>query len=590
LEPFVFALVADSHVRLEEGRDGYDFYPSNRFTNGRSRFAVSRLNQVGPDFVVHLGDVVYPIPALDSHETAVRTAFDLYGDLDCRLFVVPGNHDVGDKPNSRVPAPGVSESSHVVFEKYWGRAFQSFDHGGAHFVLVNSPVLNSGLEMEREQERWLEEDLRLNRESGRRVFLFTHYPLYLENPGESEHYDNVAGPARSWLLSLLEEFRVEAVFSAHSHCFFYNRHNETDLYVAPSLSFFRPDFSELFKVGPDSEYGRNDVNKLGFLLVMVDASGHAIKYVRTMGLAVESMGETPSNPLGVNSFDSSCPLGVFMRHSWATPLEIPYDNLDEYNRKFARNDYPLLALMDLGIRKVRLPLKDLEEGGVRDRMMALKTLGFRFTFFTSGIPGRDMEQTINKNKDIIDVLELIVTRDRMAAGMLGLQGLKRETGIKLHLSKMHSIADQLDGEELHFSHFPSHGFQLTDRGLISQLVNEGDEKNPVDGIVFRIPPGSNLSEGITEAKRFANELKLEAVAHVQLPRKSEGEMPENEGEISNLLAETLTIASTKVNIFLDTFIDHDRGYYPRRGIIDRRGNPNPGYHVLKTLQQPRRTC
>ena len=33
-------------------------------------------------------------------------------------------------------------------------------------------------------------------------------------------------------------------------------------------------------------------------------------------------------------------------------------------------------------------------------------------------------------------------------------------------------------------------------------------------------------------------------------------------------------------IFLDTFMDHDRGYYPRHGLIDRRFDPRPALYAL----------
>jgi hypothetical protein len=34
---------------------------------------------------------------------------------------------------------------------------------------------------------------------------------------------------------------------------------------------------------------------------------------------------------------------------------------------------------------------------------------------------------------------------------------------------------------------------------------------------------------------------------------------------------------------LDTFIDHDRGYFPRVGLYDRRLNPRKGSHVIRNL-------
>jgi hypothetical protein len=39
-----------------------------------------------------------------------------------------------------------------------------------------------------------------------------------------------------------------------------------------------------------------------------------------------------------------------------------------------------------------------------------------------------------------------------------------------------------------------------------------------------------------------------------------------------------------VRVFLDTFMDLDRGYFPRYGLYDRRCNPRKGAHVLSNLK------
>ena len=39
-----------------------------------------------------------------------------------------------------------------------------------------------------------------------------------------------------------------------------------------------------------------------------------------------------------------------------------------------------------------------------------------------------------------------------------------------------------------------------------------------------------------------------------------------------------------VSAFLDTFVDHDRGYYPRQGLVDRAGTPRPAFCALAHLQ------
>ena len=63
---FQFAVLTDSHIRLLNAM-GEGGYASNRLTIERAKFAVQCINSLQPDFVVHLGDVVHPIPLLSNH-------------------------------------------------------------------------------------------------------------------------------------------------------------------------------------------------------------------------------------------------------------------------------------------------------------------------------------------------------------------------------------------------------------------------------------------------------------------------------------------------------------------------------------------
>ena len=76
-----------------------------------------------------------------------------------------------------------------------------------------------------------------------------------------------------------------------------------------------------------------------------------------------------------------------------------------------------------------------------------------------------------------------------------------------------------------------------------------------------------------------------ALIHLKLPRQSEGAVFEDDPVISNVVAESVVSAHglPNVSLYLDTFVHHDRGYYPRHGIIDRRYNPQLPFYVIKHL-------
>ena len=243
-------------------------------------------------------------------------------------------------------------------------------------MLINSPVFNSGLSSELEQIPWLERDFAVNRD--KRIFLFTHYPPYILEPGEPTNYDNIDEPRRSWLLALLETYAVEALFAGHVHNFFYHRHGVTDCYLLPATSFFRQDYAELFRIEAAPEHGRNDAQKLGFFTVEVLESGHIAQFHRTNGDLLapgEALGPEPRRVASCHPREHrSAPVGVHLRHPWAEITDLPYNGpMDEFARKRARNDYTLLTLWELGVRRLRLPISDLIDDPTFTRMQALRT-------------------------------------------------------------------------------------------------------------------------------------------------------------------------------------------------------------------------
>ena len=45
----------------------------------------------------------------------------------------------------------------------------------------------------------------------------------------------------------------------------------------------------------------------------------------------------------------------------------PSGAVDEFRRKIARNDYPIMAIWEMGIRGLRVPIQDLEDEKTRTR-------------------------------------------------------------------------------------------------------------------------------------------------------------------------------------------------------------------------------
>ena len=62
------------------------------------------------------------------------------------------------------------------------------------------------------------------------------------------------------------------------------------------------------------------------------------------------------------------------------------DGLDEFKLKEAYRDGLLIALLELGVTSLRVPLTDLSNVDVRRRLSDFVRLGFGFTVYSLGFP------------------------------------------------------------------------------------------------------------------------------------------------------------------------------------------------------------
>jgi len=557
---FTFAVIADSHFH-PNGKPAQAAWRSDQEFNDRNRRVVEILNVARPEFVVHLGDMVHPVPGLQAHEDALDVAQAVYSLLECPLHVVPGNHDIGDKPHPFSPAPLVTPERHERFEKRWGPPWKSFDHGGCHFVLINTPVINSGLPLEDQQWAWLEADLEAN--GHKRTFVFLHYPPFLCKPDEDEHYDNIAQPGRQRLISMISD--AEATFCGHIHHFFWNTWGEEnrDLYVLPSTAFVRPGYTELGRIAPSDEFGRNDIAKLGIFFVQVTQEGHSIQPVRT----AETKPVTAIESLRPGNVAPACPLGVTLRHAWDAILDVPCDGLDPFRRKQARNDLTIQALWESGLCRLRLPIADLISPSRRSRLRALQRHGLEVLFFCTDVPTTQTWALLQQHADLVGGVEIIVPRHRI-------QTINDWSPDQMNFPIwICAVGRSTAADGKRFSHFTHPGFSLQEDPSLPGSVSGpvywvGDEHSPHEAV-----------------KQIA--AKGKGAALIGLPRATESTAFKDDAAVACRVAEALVAARMypEIPVYLDGFSDHDRGYFPRHGLIDRRGNPRPALVALDHLNR-----
>ena len=592
---FSFAVIADTHVDLEDGPSSSPF-PVNALTNKRTRFCIDEivgladeLGPLAPRFVLHLGDLIHPVPSMPAYAAAADDFKEIVSRLAVPLYLLPGNHDVGDKPVEWAPAGVVRDGYLKLWEAHFGAHYQSFDVDNCHFILLNAQVINSGLALEAQQKAWLEQDLADH--AGRRNFLALHYPPYLMQPLEVENYDNLGEPGRSWLLSLLTRYKPEALFAGHVHHYWYNRFSETDCYLLPSTSFTRQDFSEMFRVAPTAamQDGRDDQAKVGYFVVVVYEHGHVCHIRRTQGemLARGEPARLRARRVATchtREIDAQG-LGFDLRHPWAEATEIaPSGALDEFHRKTVRNDYPALALWDMAVRNLRIPLHDLSSPELRDRIRAMVLMGNRFTVISQGAPDRAEQQLLVENKHLISRWEIALSAHRIANALPALHAVKAATSFPIVMASLRSKADVVKSGEPYF-HRITYGFVPADAAEITSLVSNADIGSVFSGFAFRVGRDAKPWAQIAEIDELATSLGIAATVTVFMADRNPALHQCDDLANSNRLAEALAAAAVhpRLDVFSDTFMDLDRGHSVRHGVIDRLCNPRMGYHVTQAL-------
>lgn len=565
---FRFAVIADSHLNPAE-HGNTSPWQTNHLANPRNEVVVDAVNELKPCFTVHVGDVVHPLPHTSEYAPAARYARSLYSRLKAPLYIAPGNHDIGDKCLLGNPAATISEESCKTYEEHFGKQWQSFEHGDACFLIVNSCLLGSGTPQEKEQWEWLVRTLAENR--SKRKFLFTHYPPFITDPAEEDHYDNIDRQPRAAFIELLTANDVEALFAGHVHTFFLNRFGSTWSYALPSSTNFRQDYAELFRVEPEEELGRNDLGKFGFFVVDVHERGHVARFVRTYGSVNRDEAHGIATDLGLDIRSSSHQtVGLDMCHDWTGITQLPYNPpLDTFVRKRVRNDYPVLNLWDCGVRSIRIPVQDVEDSGAYNRVRLACDLGHDVTVFSVGLPSPLALDRLLTLGSSMRALEIITHQDPV---LLDTSALPPDIRRVTYAAPLYSPKSHTPGAP--FDHTMACGIPSSDASQIAALSGSLSLLSPPMGLLVRITQDQPVLESL-QTIRDARAKDANLMVNVCLsPTKSSDNNVDDEA-IAGRAAEAAVAALIypELIVRIDTFMDIDRGYFPRHGVVDRRNNP-----------------
>jgi len=205
---------AAPYTTLAPGQDAGDFtfaiIPDRTGGNrpGPFREAVKRVNGLGPDFVVSVGDL---IEGYSVDPAVVQNMWEeldgIVGQLRMPFFYVPGNHDISN------------DYMKGVWEQRYGPSYYHFLHKDVLFLVMNTEDPPSGRpSFSEEQVAYFTKVLSEN-PNVRWTFVFLHQPTWTQGPNP---------------LAAIEEAldgRPSNVFAGHYHTYSYMERNGREYIV-----------------------------------------------------------------------------------------------------------------------------------------------------------------------------------------------------------------------------------------------------------------------------------------------------------------------------------------------------------------------
>jgi len=564
---FEFVVIADTHYMLDPGDKLLEF-ESRRKQSDRAATALRQVADLETDFVIHMGDLVQEYPETPDFVRALDEAVQQLQDCGVQVRRVAGNQDVGDKPDPTMPARPVTSQSLEAYHQRFGPSWYSFDHQGLHCVVLNSQIMNAELPQAAQQRAWLEGDLAKHK--GQRICVFWHLPPYLCDADEPflGNYDNLGQPDRAWYLDRLEAYQAELLFTGHVHFAFCDNPGSTRYRVTPSTSFTRPGFSHLFAGPAPPEQGRDDAPKLGFYLCRVFADRTDLHFIRTWGAMELATGPprllTPVPPVAAKSV-----AGITLVHPLSLETEVPLAWPSVVRQK-ARNDYPLLSCLELGLSWIRVPFADIENPQQRQRLEMLHREGVGIqsvALWSEGLRLKNMQEV---HGHLVEAWELQLPGSLCPSSACA--KLLKSGGQGVSLAPI--VTERMAGKQhprTRIGYRPAELPQL-DQGL--QEYGLG-----IEAALCRIDREATVWEAVLQLRRLGPLRWVKRIDLLfELPGRNDAA---NALGAAEALFATLLLSDTR--LYLEPLVDLDRTMDARNGFLDNLCNPRPAFEVLRCL-------
>jgi predicted phosphodiesterase len=572
---FEFVVLGDTHFILDPEPYAVEFN-SVRDWPQRGAWAWRCVAALDADFVVHLGDLTEENAARPQQPESRRQACEQFEQLGIRPYHVAGNMDIGDKPDATMWTEWVTPDALNRYEAQFGRSWYSFEYLELHFIVLNAQIMNGPLPEATEQWAWLATDL--SNHADQRMVIFMHMPPFFVEKEEPDtgFYNSINEPARSRLTDFIRANRVACLFTGHTHFRVFNRIDDTRFYVAPSTTTSRAGFYEAFSVAPPPEQGRNDQAKLGFYLVRVCDETIRVQIVHTRAqLKPDETEQGWSRLLCRTTQDlPTSPVGAFLR----TPLAVQSAGALAWPsvlRQRVRDDHPFLAILEAGVKHVRVPMSDLDDDLQKTRLALLREEGVAITAVWLWSDRLDLPTSVSHHADAFDTLELQVPGALFPDAQIlhSLLRCRKESG------KPVVVTPIISREATKGTYHPRTRFGYRPEELAELDQHLGAQNVQIDRVICHIDPDVSPWDAFMEMEGYRG---LSCIAEFDYVIRLPGT---DESGHSRYVAEALFAAALQpgCRLFFDPLVDLDRTNDLNHGLLDRLSNPRPAYQVMQGL-------
>ncbi|MGI9480067.1 MAG: hypothetical protein ACR2PI_25425, partial [Hyphomicrobiaceae bacterium] len=265
---------------------------------------------------------------------------------------------------------------------------------------------------------------------------------------------------------------------------------------------------------------------------------------------------------------------VPLRHAWATPIDLPYNGpMEEFARKRTRNDYTLMRLQQMGLSRVRVPLTDLIDPHIRGRITDFATTGIAFSFFSLGVPDAATLALINTHRDLVAQLEIVGASDDLEDISGDFARLADLGDIPIVIGKSHSSKHE-PKQGSKFAHSVSSGFKWDVREVVLAALQSAGAPVAAAGLLFQVNLDDDLDNRLAELDAYAARIERPIEVNIRLANPNPAIANFDDDAIAARVAQAVAMAPTlkSISLQIDTFVDVDRGYNPRHGLLDRHYN------------------